>query len=80
MFHKGLNNEIIVESAKEMIENYGDTALNHIVADYSNTAIAGMEIAKKIDLLAYAIAQGMMIKLSRKSEQTSPSQSGKINR
>ena len=42
-----------------MMSTISNTALNHIVADYSNTAIAGMGIAKKIDLLAYVIAQGM---------------------
>ena len=42
-----------------MMSTISNTALNHIVAAYSNTAIAGMGIAKKIDLLAYAIAQGM---------------------
>lgn len=42
-----------------MMSTISNTALNHMVAGYSNTAIAGMGIAKKIDLLAYAIAQGM---------------------
>lgn len=42
-----------------MMSTISNTALNHIVAGYSNTAIAGMGIAKKIDLLSYAIAQGM---------------------
>ena len=42
-----------------MMSTISNTALNYIVAGYSNTAIAGMGIAKKIDLLAYAIAQGM---------------------
>lgn len=42
-----------------MMSTISNTALNNIVAGYSNTAIAGMGIAKKIDLLAYAIAQGM---------------------
>lgn len=42
-----------------MMSTISNTALNHIVAGYSGTAIAGMGIAKKIDLLAYAIAQGM---------------------
>lgn len=42
-----------------MMSTISNTALNHIVASYSNAAIAGMGIAKKIDLLAYAIAQGM---------------------
>ena len=43
-----------------MMSTISNTALNHIVAGYSNTAIAGMGIAKKIDLLAYAIAQGTL--------------------
>lgn len=34
-------------------------ALNKVVVFYSNQAIAGMGIAKKIDTLAYAIANGM---------------------
>lgn len=42
-----------------MMSTVSNTALNHIVAGYSGKAIAGMGIAKKIDLLAYAIAQGM---------------------
>lgn len=42
-----------------MMSTISNTALNHIVAGYSNKVIAGMGIAKKIDLLAYAIAQGM---------------------
>lgn len=33
--------------------------LNPLVAAYSNEALAGVGIAKKIDLLAFAIAQGM---------------------
>lgn len=45
--------------AMTMMSTVSNTALNHIVAGYSSTAIAGMGIAKKIDLLAYAIAQGM---------------------
>lgn len=42
-----------------MMSTISNATLNHIVAGYSDTAIAGMGIAKKIDLLAYAIAQGM---------------------
>lgn len=42
-----------------MTSTISNTALNHMVSGYSNAAIAGMGIAKKIDLLAYAIAQGM---------------------
>lgn len=36
-----------------------NTVLNHIIAGYSSEAIAGMGIAKKIGLLAFAISQGM---------------------
>lgn len=36
-----------------------NTVLNKIVVSYSNQAIAGMGIAKKIDMLAFAIANGM---------------------
>lgn len=35
------------------------TILNPLMASYSNEALAGIGIAKKIDLLAFAIAQGM---------------------
>lgn len=42
-----------------MMSTISNTALNHMVAGYSSKAIAGMGIAKRIDLLAYAIAQGM---------------------
>lgn len=36
-----------------------NAVLNPLVAAYSNEALAGIGIAKKIDLLAFAIAQGM---------------------
>ena len=38
---------------------FSNTVLNRIVVSYSNQAIAGMGIAKKIDMLAFAIANGM---------------------
>ena len=38
---------------------FSNTVLNKIVVSYSNQAIAGMGIAKKIDMLAFAIANGM---------------------
>lgn len=38
---------------------FSNMALNRIIAAYSNEAIAGMGIAKRIDLLAYAVSQGM---------------------
>lgn len=36
-----------------------NTALNHIISGYSNEAVAGMGIAKKMNLLAFAIGQGI---------------------
>lgn len=36
-----------------------NTVLNAVMSTYSNEAIAGMGIAKRIDLVAYAVAQGM---------------------
>lgn len=42
-----------------IMATFSNTSLNKIVASYSNEAIAGMGIAKKIDYLAFAIAQGM---------------------
>lgn len=38
---------------------FSNMVLNRIVVSYSNQAIAGMGIAKKIDMLAFAIANGM---------------------
>lgn len=38
---------------------FSNTVLNKMVVSYSNQAIAGMGIAKKIDMLAFAIASGM---------------------
>lgn len=38
---------------------FSNLVLNRIVVSYSNQAIAGMGIAKKIDMLAFAIANGM---------------------
>ena len=42
-----------------LMATVSNTCLNRYVSAYSNEAMAGMGIAKKIDLLAYAIAQGM---------------------
>jgi len=36
-----------------------NAVLNSLVASHSNYAIAGIGIAKKIDMMAYAVAQGM---------------------
>ena len=36
-----------------------NTVLNHIIATYSNAAVAGMGIAKKINMVAFAVTQGI---------------------
>lgn len=62
-FSEGIPKEVITVGlpgfVMTMMSTISNAALNHIVASYSSKAIAGMGIAKKIDLLAYAIAQGM---------------------
>lgn len=42
-----------------LMSSVSNLTLNKMISVYSNEAIAGMGIAKKIDLLAFAIAQGM---------------------
>lgn len=42
-----------------LMGTFSNLVLNKLVASYSNQAIAGMGIAKKIDILAFAIANGM---------------------
>ena len=42
-----------------MMATISNTVLNNIISTCSNEAVAGMGIAKKIDLMAFAIAQGM---------------------
>lgn len=42
-----------------LMGTFSNTVLNKMVSSYSNEAIAGMGIAKKIDMLAFAIAGGM---------------------
>lgn len=42
-----------------LMSTVSNLTLNKIISGYSNEAIAGMGIAKKIDLMAFAIAQGM---------------------
>lgn len=42
-----------------LMSTASNLTLNKIIAGYSNEAVAGMGIAKKIDLMAFAIAQGM---------------------
>ena len=42
-----------------LMGTFSNIVLNKMVVSYSNQAIAGMGIAKKIDMLAFAIANGM---------------------
>ncbi len=42
-----------------LMSTLSNLTLNKMIADYSNEAVAGMGIAKRIDLMAFAIAQGM---------------------
>lgn len=42
-----------------MMATVSNTVLNNIISSYENAAVAGMGIAKKIDLVAFAAAQGM---------------------
>lgn len=42
-----------------MMSTISNLVLNHLIASYSNEAVAGIGITKKVDLVAYAIAQGM---------------------
>ena len=50
----GLPNFILI-----MMGIVSNTAINHLVASYSDAAIAGMGIAKKIDMLTFSIVNGM---------------------
>lgn len=42
-----------------LMSTMSNLTLNKMISGYSNEAVAGMGIAKKIDLMAFAIAQGM---------------------
>ena len=42
-----------------MMGTVSNTVLNHIIAGYSNEAVAGMGIAKKLNMLAFAVGQGI---------------------
>lgn len=42
-----------------LMSTLSNLTLNKMIAGYSNEAVAGMGIAKKIDMMAFAIAQGM---------------------
>lgn len=59
----GIPMEVVTVGLPSFIMTFMSTlsnmTLNKIIASYSNAAVAGMRIAKKIDLIAFAIAQGM---------------------
>lgn len=42
-----------------MLSCLSNSVLNRLVTSYSNEAMAGMGIAKKIDMIAFSVAQGM---------------------
>ncbi|MBE6695293.1 MAG: MATE family efflux transporter [Ruminococcaceae bacterium] len=60
---RGIPKEILLVGFPSFVMNLmsivSNTVLNKMVVSYSNQAIAGMGIAKKIDMLAFAIANGM---------------------
>lgn len=62
-FGEGIPKEVIAVGLTSffmaMAGTCSNMVLNGIIAGYSNEAIAGMGIAKRIDLVAYAISQGM---------------------
>lgn len=49
----------IPSAVMTLMSTISNTVLNNLISGYSTEAIAGMGIAKKIDLVAYQIAQGM---------------------
>jgi len=60
---RGIPREILLVGLPSFIlilmGTFSNLVLNKLVVSYSNQAIAGMGIAKKIDMLAFAIANGM---------------------
>lgn len=49
----------IPSAVMTLMSTISNTVLNNLISGYSTEAVAGMGIAKKIDLVAYQIAQGM---------------------
>lgn len=49
----------IPSAVMTLMSTLSNTVLNNLISGYSTEAVAGMGIAKKIDLIAYQIAQGM---------------------
>lgn len=61
--HDGISFEVLTVGLPSFVMTLMSTVsnltLNKMISGYSNEAVAGMGIAKKIDLMAFAIAQGM---------------------
>jgi len=59
----GIPSEVIVGGLPSfimmMLGCLSNSVLNRLVTSYSNEAMAGMGIAKKIDMIAFSVAQGM---------------------
>lgn len=59
---EGIPREVLLvgfpSSAMSMMSILSNSVLNRIVVVYSNQAIAGMGIAKKVDMLAFAVTNG----------------------
>ncbi len=59
----GIPGEVIVGGLPSfimmMLGCLSNSVLNRLVTSYSNEAMAGMGIAKKIDMIAFSVAQGM---------------------
>ena len=62
-FRNGISREVLLVGFPAfllmLMGTFSNIVLNKLVVSYSNEAIAGMGIAKKIDMLAFAIANGM---------------------
>lgn len=62
-FGQGIPTEVLAVGLPSflmtLMSTLSNLTLNKMISGYSNEAVAGMGIAKKIDLMAFAIAQGM---------------------
>lgn len=62
-FSKGIPAEILLVGLPSFIMTFmsffSNTTLNRLMSNFSSTAIAGMGIAKKADMVGFALAQGM---------------------
>lgn len=60
---KGIPREVLVIGLPSFIMTFmsflSNVTLNQLIAGYSSEAVAGMGIAKKVDMVGFAVAQGM---------------------